>query len=171
MPTNQRYPNVNGDVCSWADIGISINTGTAELSDLDFESVKWSDKVEVGDSRGMSGGRVMGTTAGSLSSEATATMTRAAAKRLISALAEVARTLPGAVRGNRVKISGVRFDVLVQHTPLGSVDILEAKLSGCRFLGRSHDLKQGNEADLVEIILNPIECAEKDDNGDWIVLL
>lgn len=169
---NQAYPNVNGDVCSWADISVSLNVpGGAEVSLFDLESLKWSDKVEVGEQRGASGGRVMGTTHGSLSSEASATISRAGAVQFIEALEVAARNLTGAVRGNRVSIAGVRFDILIQHTPLGTERIFEAKLSGCRFLGRSHDLKQGNEADMVEITLNPIEIAEKSITGDWIVLL
>ena len=169
---NQAYPNVNGDICSWADIGVTLNVpGGAEAPQFDLEAIKWSDKVEVGEQRGTSGGRVMGTTAGQLSSEATATLSRAGATQFIEALEVAAASLPGAVRGNRIKISGVRFDILIQHTPLGSERIYEAKLSGCRFLGRSHDLKQGNEADMVEITLNPIEIAEKSSTGNWIVLL
>ncbi len=171
MP-NLAFPNVNGDVCSWADISISLNVpGGAEVSIFDIEGLKWSDKVEVGEQRGASGGRVMGTTAGQLSTEASMTVTRAGAKQLIQALEVAALLLPNAVRGNRVRIAGVRFDILVQHTPLGTEEIFEAKLSGCRFLGRSHDYKQGNEADMVEIVLNPIEIAEKSSTGNWIVLL
>ncbi len=172
MPVNQAFPNVNGDICSWADIGVSVNVpGGSEFEPFDLEGIKWSDKVEVGEQRGMSGGRVMGTTAGSLSTEASMTIARSGAIQLIMALEAAALSIPGAVRGNRVRIAGVRFDILIQHTPLGTERIFVAKLSGCRFLGRSHDLKQGNEADMVEITLNPIEIAEKSETGNWIVLL
>ncbi len=172
MP-NQAAANVNGDICSWADIGLSINVpGGAEAPLFDFSAIKWSDKVEVGEWRGASGGRVMGTTRGQLSSEASMTVSRAGARQIIQALAVAAKALPGfQMRGDRVPISGVRFDLLVQHTPLGTDAIYESKLSGCRLLGRSHDYKDGNEAELVEMVLNPIEIAEKDENGEWIVLL
>ncbi len=172
MP-NQAAPNVNGDICSWADIGVSINVpGGAEFPIFDIEGIKWSDDVEVGEQRGASGGRVMGTTRGSLSTEASMTVSRAGARQLIQALETAARALPGFVaRGNRIPIAGVRFDILIQHTPLGTENIYESKLSGCRFLGRSHDYKQGNEAEMVEVKLNPIEAAEKSESGDWIVLL
>lgn len=169
---NQAFPNVNGNACSWADIQVTLNVpGGADAPLFDLEAIKWSDKVEVGERRGTSGGRVMETTAGQLSSEATATISRSGATQFIEALEVAARLLPGAIRGNRIAISGVRYDILIQHTPLGTERIYEAKLSGCRFLGRSHDLKQGNEADMVEITLNPIEIAEKSATGDWIVLL
>lgn len=170
MPT-QQFPNVNGDVCSWADIGVSLSIPEGAAVDLfDIDGIKWSDKVEVGEQRGASGGRVMGTTRGSLSTEASMTITRKGALQFIEALAVAARAA-GIVRGDQVAISGIRFDILIQHEPMGSTDILEAKLFGCRFLGRSHDLKQGNEADMVEITLNPIYAAEKSAEGDWIVLL
>ncbi len=172
MP-NMSFPNVNGDVCSWADIAVSLNVpGGAEAPVFDIAAIKWSDSVEVGEWRGASGGRVMGTTRGQLSSEATMTVSRSAARQLIQALEVAARALPGFLaRGNRIPISGVRFDILIQHTPLGTDAIYESKLSGCRFLGRSHDYKDGNEAEVVEITLNPIEIAEKSETGDWIVLL
>lgn len=172
MP-NQAFANVNGDVCSWADIGISVNVpGGAEGPLFDIDAIKWSDKVEVSEWRGASGGRVMGTTRGQLSSEASMTVSRAGARQLLQALESAARALPGFVaRGDRIAIAVVRFDILVQHTPLGTDAIYESKLSACRVLGRSHDYKQGNEVEMVEIILNPLEIAEKSETGEWIVLL
>lgn len=173
MPTSQAFPNVNGDVCSWADIGASLSIPEGASIDLfDLNAIKWSDKVEVGEQYGASGGRLMGTTRGKLSTEASMTLTRKGALQFIEALAVAARAA-GLVRGDQVAISGIRFDILVQHEPMGwpTDQPLEAKLFGCRFLGRAHDLKEGNEADMVEITLNPLYAAEKSAAGDWIVLL
>ena len=170
MPS-QAFPNVNGDVCSWSDIGVSLSIPDGAAVDLfDIEGIKWSDKVDVGEQRGASGGRVMGTTRGTLSTEASMTITRKGALQFLEALAVAARAA-GLVRGDQVSVSGIRFDILIQHEPMGSTQVLEAKLFGCRFLSRSHDLKQGNEADMVEITLNPLYAAEKSEAGDWIVLL
>ena len=170
MPT-QSHPNINGDVCSWADFGVSLSIPDGAQVDLfDLNGIKWSDKVEVGEQYGASGGRLMGTTAGKLSTEASMTITRKGALQFIEALAVAARAAD-LIRGDQVAISGIRFDILIQHEPMGSTEILEAKLFGCRFLGRSHDLKEGNEADMVEITLNPLYAAEKSAAGDWIVLL
>lgn len=169
MP-NQAFPSVNGDECSWADIQATFNVPEGATMDLvDIESIKWSGKVEVGESRGTSGGRVMKTTAGSESSEASATYTRSGLKVLREAL-EVAAVSAGLVRGNEVIISAVRFDILVQHTPLGSADIYTTKLSGCRYLGDTDDMKQGSDADMVEVILNPVKIARKSSSGRWLVL-
>jgi hypothetical protein len=170
MPT-QSLPNINGNVCSWADIGVSLSIPEGASVDLfDFNAIKWSDKVEVGEQFGASGGRLMGTTAGKLSTESSITLTRKGALQFIEALAVAARAA-GLVRGDQVAISNIRFDILIQHEPMGSTDILEAKLFGCRFLSRSHDLKEGNEADMVEVELKPMYAAEKSAVGDWIVLL
>ena len=167
---NQAYPSVDGDECSWADIAVTFNVpGGATVPLVDLEAIKWSGKVEVGESRGTSGGRVMKTTAGSESSEASATLTRSGVKQLREQL-EIAAVAANLVRGNEVIISGVRFDILIQHTPLGSADIHTTKLSGCRYLGDSDDMKQGNEADMVELTLNPVKIARKSATGRWLVL-
>ncbi len=167
---NQAFPTVQGHECSWADISVTFNVPEgATVPVVDLEAIKWSRKVEVGESRGSSGGRQMKRTAGSLTQEASATLTRAGVATLTEAL-EVAAEAAGQTRGNEVIISGVSFDVLIQHTPLGDSRIYTAKLSGCRFLGDSNDMKQGNEADMVEITLNPIQISTKSASGKWIVL-
>lgn len=169
MP-NQAFPSVDGDECSWADIGVTCNVpGGANFDWVDLEGIKWSEKVEVGSTRGTSGGRVMKTTAGSLTSEASATATRSGVLQLITQL-EIAAESAGMVRGNEVIISGVRFDILIQHTPLGSTHIYTTKMRGCRFLGDADDMKQGNEGDMIELTLNPIQVARKSTTGKWIVL-
>lgn len=169
MP-NQAYPTVNEHECSWADIAVTFNIPEgATVGIVDLEGIKWSRKVEVGESRGTSGGRVMKRTAGSESVEASATLTRSGVAQLVEGL-EVAAVSAGLTRGNEVVISGVSFDILIQHTPLGSSRIYTAKLSGCRFLGDSDDMKEGNEADKIELTLNPIKIATKSATGQWIVL-
>ena len=168
---NQAFPTVDGDECSWADIAVTFNVpGGATVPLVDLEAIKWSGKVEVGSTSGTSGGRVMKTTAGSETSEASATLTRSGAALLMEGLEVAALALPGAVRGNEVIISGVRFDILIQHTPLGSTRIYTTKLSGCRYLGDSNDMKSGNDADMIELTLNPIKIARKSATGRWLVL-
>jgi hypothetical protein len=170
MP-NQAFPSVNGHECSWADITITFNLpGGATAPIVNIEGIKWSRKVEVSESRGTSGGRPMKRTAGSVDYEASATVTRAGAAELMEQL-ETAASAAGLTRANQTIISAVGFDLLLQHTPLGDSRIYTAKLSGCRFLGDSSDMKQGNEADMIELTLNPIEISTKSSaTGNWIVL-
>lgn len=167
---NQAFPSVNEHECSWADIAVTFNVvGGATVPWVDLEGIKWSRKVEVGETRGTSGGRVMKRTAGSESVEASASVTRAGARAIIDGLVVAAKSA-GQTRGNEVIISGVAFDILIQHTPLGTTSIYTAKLSGCRFLGDSDDMKQGNDGDMIELTLNPIKIATKLATGEWVTL-
>ncbi len=169
MP-NQDFPSVQELECSWADIACTFNVpGGANVPLVDLEAIKWSRKVDVGETRGTSGGRVMKRTAGSETVEASASMTRSGVAQLVEAL-EVAAEAAGTVRGNEVIISGVGFDILIQYTPLGASRIYTAKLSGCRFLGDADDAKQGNDASMIELTLNPIKIATKSSTGKWIAL-
>lgn len=170
MAQNQAFPSVQEHEVSWADIAATFNVpGGQTIPLLDLEGVKWSAKVDVGESRGTSGGRVMKRTAGSETLEASASMTRSGWMTLLEAV-EAAAVSAGAVRGDRVIISAVSFDILIQHTPIGANRIYTVKLSGCRILGDSSDMKQGNEADMIELTLNPLEIARKSSSGKWIVM-
>lgn len=167
---NQAFPSVNGFESSWADIAVTLNVpGGVTIPIVDLEGIKFSRKVDVGESRGTSGGRVMKRTAGSVTHEASAVGTRSCLAQIREAL-EVAAEATGQVRGSHVIISGVSFDILVQHTPLGDTRIYTTKISGCRYLGDSDDMKQGNDADTIEMTLNPMEIASKSLTGKWIVL-
>ena len=169
MP-NQNFPTVNGHECSWSDITIDVGIPGAEnIKVVDCEGIKHSGKVERAVSRGTSGGRPMKKTAGSVTYEASITLTRSGLIALITALAEAARAI-GAVRGNEVIISAVQFTVLVQHTPLGDTAVYATKLEGCSLDEDSEDNKQGNDADVIEVTLGPTSRKRKLPNGDWAVL-
>lgn len=164
--TIQSYPSVNDIAPSWADIGVTaIISGGALLETSDIAAIKWSRKVEVGNQRGTSGGRIMARTTGEGSQEASATLYRSGLRKLLRALMVLAPR-----RGNQVRISQVAFDLLIQHTPFGEVDIYTTKIKGCRYLGDSDDMKEGNEADKIEVTLNPIEIVQLID-GEEVVLL
>jgi hypothetical protein len=165
MPS-QSYPSLNDIDPSWADIGVTFTVfGGALIEMADIAGLKWSRKVEVGERRGASGGRVMARTTGQGSQEASATLYRGGLRRLIKGLAAKAP-----LRGNQRLIALVAFDIMVQHTPPGETEIYQTKIKGCRYLGDSDDMKEGNEADKVEVTLNPIEIVQIV-NGEEIVLI
>jgi hypothetical protein len=166
MAINQQYPSLNDIEPSWADIAVTFTiSGGALLQMADIAAIKWSRKVEVGERRGASGGRVMARTTGQGSQEASATLYRSGVRRLLKGLVSQAPT-----RGNQAVISLVSFDILVQHTPPGETEIYQTKIKGCRYLGDAHDMKEGTDADKLELTLNPIEIANII-NGQEIVLL
>lgn len=151
--TNQAFPSLNGVAPSWADIQTTITPdGATALQTIDYSAIKWGRKVEVGEQRGASGGRIMARTTGALTPEAEATFYRSGYRALLKSLMQNAPT-----RGNQVIISGVSFDILIQHSVPGDTEIYTTKLKGCRLLGDSDDMKEGSEADQLTLTLNPIE--------------
>lgn len=152
----QAYPNVNGFACSWADISVTANVDGGALLDMaDLAAIKWSRKLEIGEQKGTSGGRAMARTAGEASQEASCTLYRSGLRNLVKALMAKAPS-----RGNQKRIGVVSFDVVIHHTPIVESEIYTTKLKGCRYLGDSDDMKEGNEADKIEVTLNPIEIVQ-----------
>jgi hypothetical protein len=165
MP-NQAFPSLNDIEPSWADIAVTFTVFGGDALDMaDIASLKWDDKVATGERRGASGGRVMARTTGELTSSASAELYRGGHRRLIKSLMAKAPQ-----RGNQRLISLVGFDILIQHTPPGESEIYQVKLTGCRLLGRSLDMKEGTDADKVSVELNPLGIVEII-NGLEVVLL
>jgi hypothetical protein len=165
---NQAFPSLNDIEPSWADIQTTFTVSGGVLIPMaDIAAIKWSRKVEVGEKRGASGGRVMARTTGQGSQEASATLYRSGLRRLIKGLM-AAPNVP--TRGRQVIISLVSFQIMIQHTPPGETEIYKTKLKGCRFLGDADDMKEGNDADKVEVTLNPLEIVNII-NGQEVVLL
>ena len=163
---SQAYPSLNDIAPSWADIAVTFTIGGGALIQMeDIKGIKWSRKVDVGEKRGASGGRVMARTTGQSSQEASATLYRAGFRNLIKGLVAQAPT-----RGNQALISLVSFDIMIQHTPPGETEIYQTKIKGCRYLGDSDDMKEGTDADTLELTLNPLEIANII-NGQEVVLL
>lgn len=163
---SQEYPVVDGIASSWADIITTIDVlGGQTLRDIDYAAINTGSTVEIGEQLGASGGRVMRRTSGSAKNTASATYYRSGFRKLVKALMPYAP-----VRGNQVLISQVHFNILVQHTPLGETEIYQVKIKGCRLLGRDYKFAEGNDADKVELALNPIEVCDIID-GKEVVLL
>ena len=168
MPDNSSS-SLNIHECSWADLTVSpIIPGGATLTLLDLEGWKWARKLERAESRGI-GGRIKKRTRGQASFEASATATRGGWMGILEGI-EVAATALNLVRDDIVVIGGVDFDVLLQHTPLGSTRVYTVKLIGCSLDSDSSDMKQGNEADMIEMGLNPMDILVKSVTGKWLAV-
>lgn len=174
MAINQAFPSLNDVEPSWADIKVTAmisGSPGGPLSEVpilrmaDIAAIKWGRKVELGEKRGASGGRVMARTTGQGSQEASWTLYRSGMRNLITNLASVAPR-----RGRQRVIGLVGFTIVVQHTPPGDTGIYTVKIKGCRYTGDDDDMKEGTEPDKIEIALNPIEIANVID-GEEIVLL
>lgn len=160
------YPTLNSYAPSWADIATTYTIDGGDLIEMSaFDDISMSDTVEIGEQRGASGGRVMFRTTGSKKSEAKATFFRSGFRQLVRGLVKKAPE-----RGNQKMISLVGFDILIQHTPPGESDIYVAKIKGCRLLGRSWTFAEGNDADKVEVTLNPMEIVDIIDGVEVVLL-
>ena len=73
-------------------------------------------------------------------------------------------------RGNQKIIGTIAFDILIQHSVIGDPDIYQTKIKSCRYMGVSDDMKEGTDADKVEVELSTIEIVHIID-GEEIVLL
>ncbi len=160
--------SLNVHECSWSDLTADLLIpGGATIAIADWESAKWSRKNERAESRGI-GGRLKKRTRGQASHEGSASATRGGWMVLLEALEAKAEEL-GQVRDDNVIIAAIDFDLLLQHTPMGDSRIYQVKMIGCSLDGDSSDMKQGNEADIVELVLNPMEVKVKSGTGKWLV--
>jgi hypothetical protein len=171
---NQAYPSLNDIEPSWADVGITfaLSAGLAPGPVIPMSAIaaiKWSRKVDVGERRGASGGRVMAQTTGQLTNDATMTLYKSGKQIFLVALTAMAQA-QGLVRGNQAIISLVRFDITIQYTPPGSTDLYESAIKGCRYLGDDDDAKEGTDPSKIDITMKPIEIADLI-NGVEAVLL
>ena len=166
MAITEAYPTLNGFAPSWADVSATI-TGEdiATLETADFAALNHSSLVEEGKQRGASGGRVLRRTVGTLTDEASVTYYKTGLMSLIRKLAAAAPS-----RGNQKLVSLVFFDVLIQQTPPGSVEIFTVKWKGCRMIGDTAAMAEGVDADQIEVPMSVGQIVRIVD-GEEIVLL
>lgn len=166
MAVNNEYPVLDGMAPSFADITVKAKPNGAALIDMvDIAAINTNTTVEVGEQRGASGGRVLRRTTGSVSYEASITLYRSGYQKLIRALKDIATT-----RGNQKRVSPVAFDITVQHTPPGDVEIYEYRLKGCRLLGRTMNSAEGTDAETVEVPLSVGEIVDVIDGEEVLPL-
>lgn len=147
-------PVLDGIAPSWADIQVRISGEDVPLIEMgDISAIDSGWDVEVGEQK--EGGIVIKRTTGSAKSDATMTLYASGFRKLLRGLLAAAPR-----RGNQALISLVHFNVNVQFTPPGSDDILEYRIKGCRIIGRKISAAEGNDAQVVELPLNPIQVVD-----------
>jgi hypothetical protein len=163
--TNNQYPVLDGIAPSWSDIKCTLAASGLPLLEMwDLKAVNTGRTVEVGSQ--LSGGRVKKRTTGALTQEASITVYRDQFSKFCAALAKAAPK----VRGDYYAISLVHFGFVIQHTPPGSSEIFERRLTGCRVLTDALNGAEGTDADSVEVGLSVMEIVDIID-GKKIVLL
>lgn len=157
LAVSQEYPTLNGVAPSWADIKTTINiSGGQTFTDIDYKSFKWSSKVERGEQRGASGGRVMKRTTGSKTDEGSCEFYKSGLRKLLKAIIGSTGVY---TRGNEQLVSLVSFDIIIQHSPPGEVEIYEEAMYGCQLSSFESSMAEGNDAEVVPMDLSPMRCA------------
>jgi hypothetical protein len=166
MPANNDYPVLDGIAPSWADIIVKATPNGAALIEMkDISAINSGVTVEVGEQK--AGGRVMKTTTGEVSYEASITFYREGYQKFLRGLAAAS---DAGSRGDQSLYSLAHFNVQVQHTPPGSTEIYEYRLKGCRALGRSLNGAEGTDADTVEVTLHVKEIVDVIDGKEQVAL-
>lgn len=170
MAVNNEYPVYDGIAASWADLIVECSVYDGILFSVkDVAAINTGRSVEVGEKRGLSGGRVMSRTTGASSAEASITFYLDGFDNFEENLMNAAIS-KGLVRGNEVLISLVHFDFLMQWSVPGSAKIFKRRVLGARTIGDSINPAEGVDAQQVEVPLSVIKVADVK-NGRDIVLL
>lgn len=160
------FPIIDGIAPSFADVAVKTSgTNLALLTVDDIQAVNTGTSLEVGVQRGASGGRKMKRTTGSADAEASLTLYYNGYQKLLRNLMAAAPR-----RGNQARISLVHFQVDVQFTPPGDIEIYEFRIKGCRVAGRTINAAEGTDAQLVELPLNTIDIADIIDGVEVVLL-
>ena len=161
------FPTLKGVAPSWADLKVTADAiGGLLASITDLSALNWESKVEVGEQRGVSGGRVVSRTTGSKTDTADAEFYRSGLDSLVAQLSAIAPLDPQ----GRPMLSKVPFNLSVYYSIIEDVAIRGVHLKGCRLLKISGKHAEGNDPDKISVDLNPIEI-EITVNGRKMVLL
>ena len=151
--TEQSYPTLNGESQSWANIGVKASLYDGPSIDLsDIVGLDWDNAAERGVQRGK-GGRIKAFTRGQATPSAKISFYADGCLAFIEKLIDIAIS-KGFVENGEAIYGQVGFDILIQHTPLGSTGILQVELVGCRLAKDAASYAEGTDADKNELELS-----------------
>jgi hypothetical protein len=160
-----EYAVLDGIAPSWADISVKASPYGANLVEMaDIAAINSGCTVEVGVQRSPAG-RVNKTTTGSVDNDASMTLYQSAYQTFLRQLMAIAPT-----RNGQLVISLVHFDIQLQFTPPGSVDIFERHIRGCRVLTNTLGATEGTDANKIEIALHCKQVVDIIDGREVVLL-
>lgn len=166
----QDFTVYNNEPLSWGNAAFSVLPYDGPIQDkLDLKEISDSTKVETGLQLGP-GGIPVGETRGKPTYEAKATFYRSGWNTLRRTLIAVAKA-KGYYRGNKIQISRVKFDLLIQYTPEDGTEVSEKVYKACRIKSDVNSAASESVDPLtVEVDLNPLQIVDYVD-GEEVVLL
>jgi hypothetical protein len=157
---NNEFPIYNNVAPSWADLQSFVSGLDLQLFEMsDVNAVNTSSALEVGEAH--QGGRVSATTTGSVANEFTMTFYQQGFDVFLERLADACRELGGGyMRGDIARVGLVHFNVALLHTPPTTDRIDEVELNGIRYTGRTRNVSQGTDANMVEVTFHAKEIID-----------
>lgn len=146
MAVSADFPVLDGIAPSWADITVKMSGSNVALLDMrDIAAINTGRSVEVGEQKSPSG-QVIKHTTGAPSQTASWTLYRSGFQKMLRALMAAAPR-----RGNQALVSLVHFNIEIQHTPPGDVEIYMRRIKGVRVNSDALNGAEGTDADKVEV--------------------
>lgn len=171
MPPVPSLEMIDGRAVSWAEVAILVNiAGGITLPIVGISSISSESKVERGEARGASGGRVIARTTGAVTNSGTATFYAFALESLKDAIASLALANGYVNADGHVQVSRVSFDIIVTHDWIDDAKIYVRKYLGCHLDSESVKDEEGTDAKKVDVDINPLRVVSVV-NGKEIVLL
>lgn len=144
---SQDFPVLDGFAPSWADLSMNFKGAvTPKLEMKDIASVESVASLEIGELRGLSGGKVVRTTTGASKYEGKLGLYQSGFVNLLDNLG------PGMPTRGGVRIYGtIHFDIQQFWTPPGTDEIYEKQMNGCRILGDTLAAAEGTDAQQIDV--------------------
>lgn len=144
---NQDFPILDGVPASWADCSLKLKGSSTPLLDVkDIASIESTSSLEVGEMQGLSGGKVVRRTTGASKYEGKLGLYLSGFTKLLENLGPSMPT-----RGGKRVFGVVHFDLQQFWTPLGSDEIYEKRILGCRIMGATIAAAEGVDAQQVDL--------------------
>jgi len=150
---------LDGRAVSWSEIAVTANfRGATSLPLIGVKSIKADSKVDRGEKRGASGGRVVARTTGSLTNSGSATFYASELDNLKAILAAAAAEAGFFNGDGHVQLSRIGFDITITHDwaddPTG---MYVREYLGCHLDSESVNDAEGNEAKTIDVDINPLQ--------------
>ena len=162
---------LDGRAVSWAEISVIINiAGGVTLPIVGITAISSESKVERGEARGASGGRVLARTTGQITNSGSMTLWASALDTLKDAMSDLALANGYVNSDGHIQLSRISFDIIVCHDWIDDAKIYIRKYLGCHLDSESVKDEEGTDAKKIDVELNPLRVVSVV-NGKEMALL
>lgn len=159
----QSYPTLQGEAQSWANIEVKATMYDGPSIDLsDIAGLDWDNAAERG-TQWSTDGTIKAFTRGRATPSGKISFYADGCLAFLEKLMDIA-IAKGFVENGEAKYGMVSFDILIQHTPLGSTGIRKVELIGCQLAKDAASYSEGTDADKNDLELS-VKRVTREING------